>query len=133
VPVLRQDRQHCRSPAGTGACHVTAFLLAGWQLPQLDSHQLADGSLQGTPTSCWAALHSLLLGKLRKCDIYIQLPQGPMSKVLRQCFEERNQIGQVIAADIPARHIWFQLRTVGVLTFHNRQTKFLSIEFVLQD
>jgi len=33
-------------PAALGACYV-----ASWQLPRLDSHQLADDSLQGTPAT----------------------------------------------------------------------------------
>jgi hypothetical protein len=33
-------------PGALGACYV-----ASWQLPRLDSHQLADDSLQGTPSS----------------------------------------------------------------------------------
>jgi hypothetical protein len=31
-------------PGALGACYV-----ASWQLPRLDSHQLANDSLQGTP------------------------------------------------------------------------------------
>ena len=31
-------------PGALGACYV-----ASWQLPRLDSHQLADDSFQGTP------------------------------------------------------------------------------------
>jgi len=38
-------------PAALGACYV-----ASWQLPRLDSHQLADDSLQGTPASCQVLL-----------------------------------------------------------------------------
>jgi hypothetical protein len=34
-------------PGALGACYV-----ASWQLPRLDSHQLADDSLQGTPPGC---------------------------------------------------------------------------------
>ena len=34
-------------PGALGACYV-----ASWQLPRLDSHQLADDSFQGTSASC---------------------------------------------------------------------------------
>ena len=42
-------------PGALGACYV-----ASWQLPRLDSHQLADDSFQGTPASCQALF--VLLG-----------------------------------------------------------------------
>jgi hypothetical protein len=34
-------------PEALGACHV-----ASWQLPRLDSHQLADDSLSGHASGC---------------------------------------------------------------------------------
>jgi hypothetical protein len=40
-------------PGALGACYV-----ASWQLPRLDSHQLADDSFQGTPAEVmqrWSA------------------------------------------------------------------------------
>jgi hypothetical protein len=39
--------------AGSSPCYVTY-----WQLPQLDSHRLADDSFRGTSASCQAANQS---------------------------------------------------------------------------